>query len=99
MVVLWIFAHATVQRNTASRFGLCQATVSRIIEELLPMFVILYTEFVRLLEDNWLDLGIELNERLNAFNGYIGAVDGTYIPAFVPLQKQRRWFDRYGEVS
>ena len=52
LVVLWIFAHATVQRNTASRFGLCQATVCRIVDELLPMFVILHTEFVRLPEDN-----------------------------------------------
>ena len=62
------------------------------------MFVILHTEFVRLLEDNWLDLGIELNSALNAFNGCIRAVDGTHIAAYIPSKKQRPWFDRYGAV-
>ena len=99
MVVLWIFAHATVQRNTASRFGLCQATVSRIMGELLPKFVILHTEFVRLPEDNWLDQGIELNEDLNPFNGCIGAIDGTHIAAHIPVKQKKPWFDRHSEVS
>ena len=53
------------------------------------MFVILHTEFVRPREDDWLDHRIELEKGLNPFNGCIGAVDGTYIPAFIPLKKQK----------
>ena len=63
------------------------------------MFVILHTEFVRLPEDNWLDPGIELNSALNAFNGYIRAIDSTHIAAHIPSKKQRPWFDRHGAVS
>ena len=63
------------------------------------MFVILHTEFVRPREDDWLDHRIELEKGLNPFNGCIGAVDGTYIPAFIPLKKQKPWFNRHGTVS
>ncbi len=69
------------------------------MEELLPKFVILHTEFVRLPEDNWLDPAIELNPALTAFNGCIGAVDGTHIAAHIPLKKQIRWVDRHSRVS
>jgi len=34
-----------------------------------------------------MDPDIELDLRTNAFNGYIGAINGTYILAFVPVDK------------
>ena len=46
-----------------------------------------------------MDPGIELNSALNAFNGYIRAVDGTHITAHIPKKKQRPWFDRHSVVS
>ncbi|KAL2142021.1 hypothetical protein VTI28DRAFT_1711 [Corynascus sepedonium] len=99
MIVLWIFAHAEVQRNTAHRFGISQATVSHVVEELLPMLVALHKAFVRLPDDDWLDPTVELSPRLNAFNGCIGAIDGTHIAAHIPRHQQLRWRDRNGNVS
>lgn len=99
MVVLWVLAHGEVQRNTAHRFGLCQATVCNIIEELLPMLVKLHQHFVRLPDDNWLDPAIELDPKLNAFNGCIGAIDGTHVAAYIPSCQQLRWFDRKSRVT
>lgn len=32
-------------------------------------------------------------------NGAIGAIDGTHIPAFVPLQKQKRFWSRKSNIS
>ncbi|KAK0667540.1 hypothetical protein QBC41DRAFT_137372 [Cercophora samala] len=48
----------------------------------------LHTQFVRPNEDGWLDPSIELDPKLNFFNGYIGAIDGTHILAYVRGKKQ-----------
>ena len=40
-----------------------------------------------------MDTAIELDPKLNAFNGCIGAIDGTHIAAFIPARKQLRWRD------
>ena len=99
MIVLWIFAHNEDQRSASHRFQVSQSTVSRVVKRLLPRLVYLHTQFVRANEDDWLDPKIELDPKLNAFNGCIGAVDGTHIMAFVPAKKQLRWRDRKSQIS
>lgn len=99
MVVLWILAHAESQRNTAHKFQVSQSTVSDIVSSVLPMLVSLHKAYVRLPADDWVDERIELDPVLNAFNGCIGAIDGTHIAAFIPANKQLRWRDRKGRVT
>ena len=99
MVVLRILGLGEVQRITANRMGLSQTTVSRIVDELLPMLEDLHRAFVRLPDDDWLDPDIELDPKLNAFNGCIGAIDGTHISAHIPTKQQLRWRDRKSRIS
>jgi hypothetical protein len=99
MVVLWILGHAESQRNTAHKFQVSQSSVSRTMKTVLPMLVSLHYAFVRLSEDDWLDPAVELNPKTNAFNGCIGAIDGTHIAAYIPLRKQGRWRSRKGVVT
>lgn len=99
MIFLWILAHNESQRNTAHKFQVSQSTVSSIFKQLLPMFVKLHTVFVKPKPDDWLDPDIELNKQLNAFNGCIGAIDGTHIPAHIPLRKQLRWRGHKGGIT
>ncbi|QGI77755.1 hypothetical protein CEK25_004484 [Fusarium fujikuroi] len=42
---------------------------------------------------------IELNTKFCQFNGAIGAVDGTHIPAFIPLAHQQRFWSRKSTIS
>ncbi|KAK3353709.1 hypothetical protein B0T25DRAFT_581423 [Lasiosphaeria hispida] len=55
--------------------------------EELPRFESLHKAFVRLPPDDWLDPDVELNPKTNAFNGCIGAVDGTHIAAHIRLRR------------
>lgn len=43
--------------------------------------------------------GIELNVRSRQFNGCIGAIDGTHIPAFIPSRYQRRFYNRKSNIT
>ncbi len=99
MMLLWIFAHGESQRNTAHRFQVTQSSVSRTVATLLPMFVSLHKAFVCLPDDDWVDPAVELDPKLNAFNGCIGAIDGTHIAADIPTKKQLRWRDRKGKAT
>ncbi len=99
MVFLWILGHNESQRNAAHRFHIGQGTVSKLVHEVLPGFVALHQAFVRPQEEDWLDPIIELDPKFNAFNGCIGAIDGTHIPAFVPVREQGRYRDRKGALS
>ncbi len=99
MVFLLILGHNESQRNVAHRFLISQGTVSKLVQELLPAFVSLHEEFVKPYDDDWLDPIIELDSMANSFNGCIGAIDGTHIPALVPSLKQQPYRDRKGAVS
>ena len=99
MIVLWILAHGGTQRNAAHLFQVTQSSVARTMRTVLPILVSLHRHVVRLPDDDWLDPAIELNPQLNAFNGCIGAIDGTHVPAHVDLYDQPRWRDRKGGVS
>jgi hypothetical protein len=63
------------------------------------MFVSLHIKIVKPMPAEWLDPEIELDRKLNAFNGCIGAVDGTHIHAHIPLRKQLRWRNHKGGVT
>ncbi len=99
MIFLWILAHNESQRNTAHRFQVSQSTVSEVMGTCLDKFKSLHRAFVRPNEDDWLDPEYELDPKLNAFNGCIGAIDGTHIHAFIPVSKQLRWRNRKGVIS
>ncbi len=99
MIFLWILAHAESQRNAAHFFQVSQSTVSEIVNNLLPKFESLHKAFVQLNHDSWLDPVVELDPKLNAFNGCIGAIDGTHIFAHIPLREQQHWRDRKGQIS
>lgn len=59
----------------------------------------LYTAFVQQPDDTYLSTIVELNPKFNQFNGAIGAIDGTHIPAFIPLANQRRFQSRKNNIS
>jgi hypothetical protein len=59
----------------------------------------LYTEFVRLPDDDFVAAEIELSGELRAFTGCIGAIDGTHIAAHVPVADQKRFFNRKKKIS
>jgi hypothetical protein len=54
------------------------------------MLISLYKAFVQLPKDDWLNPAIELNLKTLAFNGYISAINGTYIRAYIKALEQPR---------
>lgn len=50
-------------------------------------------------DDEWLEPTIALDSVDNAFNGCIGAIDGTHIRAFVPKRLKDPYFNRKGYTS
>ncbi|KAK0704544.1 hypothetical protein B0H67DRAFT_613179 [Lasiosphaeris hirsuta] len=96
MVVLYILGRGRDQRVAAHKFGITQSSISRTIATILPMLMSLHIAFVRLPEDDWLDPAVELNPKMSAFNGCIGAIDGTHIRAHIKASEQIRWFNRKG---
>jgi hypothetical protein len=99
MVVLFILGHGATQRAAAHLFQITQSSVSAIFKTVLPMLVSLHTAFVRLPPDDWLDPTVECDPKLSAFNGCIGAIDGTHIGAHVPFRTQLPWRNRKGVVT
>jgi hypothetical protein len=99
MVVLYILGRGRDQRAAAHKFGITQSSISRTMTTVLPMLVSLHRAFVRLPEDDWLDPAVELNPKTSAFNGCIGAIDGTHIRAHIKASEQPRWFNRKGVIS
>jgi hypothetical protein len=59
----------------------------------------LHTHFVRQPELTYLSPAIELNPKFLAFNGAIGAIDGTLIPAHIPKARQQRFWSRKNNIS
>lgn len=49
--------------------------------------------------DNWLDWEYEDDPKLCFFNGCIGAIDGTYISAYILQRQQKPWRNRKGAIS
>lgn len=99
MVFLWICAHNECQRNCAHRFSLAQSTVSDIVKKCLRWFRQLHKAYVRPKPAKWLDERYEKDEKVGAFNGCIGAIDGTHIAAYLPTKISSKWRDRKGNIS
>jgi hypothetical protein len=59
----------------------------------------LHEAFVRPLPEGYVSSAVELDDDLWEFNGAVGAVDGTLIPAYIPKNMQQRFWDRNGKVS
>jgi DDE superfamily endonuclease len=99
MVFLWMCAYNEPQRNTAMRFNITQAQVSNIFHEVLLPMKKLHTQFVKQQDASSLSLHVELSLKFCQFNGAIGAMDGTHIPAHIPVTKQKRFYSRKNNVS
>jgi hypothetical protein len=61
--------------------------------------VVLHKEVVVQPAESYLSPDIELNNKNSVFNGCVGAIDGTLLPAHIPVSQQRRFFDRKGNIS
>lgn len=100
LVFLWIAAYGEPQRNAAHLFRISRSTVSQIINELLPIFVLLHMAYVRPPVEGELSDEIEQHHQLReAFAGCIGAVDGSHIHAHIPLEQQKRWRNRKAVIT
>ncbi|KAI7769546.1 hypothetical protein LZL87_014369 [Fusarium oxysporum] len=99
MIFLWILAYGEPQRNTAYRFKVSQSTVSAVFSYLIDFMRYLHIKFVRQPEATYVSPRVELQGKFLQFNGAIGAVDGTHIPAFIPLAQQQRFWSRKSTVS
>lgn len=99
MVFLWIVAFNEPQRNTAYRFKMAQSTVSAIFHQVIIPMRYLHTKFVRLPGPTYVSPEVELDPKFMQFNGAIGAIDGTHIHAFIPSQKQKRFWSRKNNIS
>lgn len=99
MVFLWICAFDETQRNAAHRFRMHQSTVSRIVRDLLHPMRKLHLAFVTLPAASYASSEVILNEKASGFEGAIGAVDGTHIPAFIPQANQQRFWSRKNNIS
>jgi hypothetical protein len=54
---------------------------------------------VRQPDPSFVSLTVELDPKFCQFNGAIGAVDGTHIPAFIPSKNQKRFWSRKNNIS
>jgi hypothetical protein len=75
-------------RNAARAFHLNRSTISRIFHRLIGPMRKLHEAFVRPLPEGYVSSAVELNDDLWEFNGAVGAVDGTLIPAYIPKNMQ-----------
>ena len=99
LIILWIFAFGAVQRNTAGIFSVNQSTVSRVFHKIIGPLLHLHNRFVIQPTARELSPDVELDRDSMQFNGAIGAIDGTYIRAFIALKQQGRWWSRKSQVS
>lgn len=100
LVFLWILAFDEPQRNAAWRFRLSQSSISNIFHKLIDAMRLLHSAFVRQPDhDYYVSTLVVLNHKRRAFEGAVGAIDGTHIPAHVPHKKQQRFFSRNNNIS
>ncbi|KEY72644.1 hypothetical protein S7711_11543 [Stachybotrys chartarum IBT 7711] len=99
MIFLWICAYNETQRNTAYRFYTSQGQVSAVFHQLISPMRRLHTKFVHLPKPGHLSPRVELDRKMQQFNGTLGAVDGTHIPAFIAEGKQTRFRSYKNNIS
>ncbi|KAG6222090.1 hypothetical protein E4U26_005520 [Claviceps purpurea] len=79
MIFLYIMGFGETQRNTAYRFQMSQPSVCRIFHNVLSYMSQLHKAFVQMPTDDYISDKISTEFRYLAFNGCIGAIDGTHI--------------------
>lgn len=99
MIFLYIVGFGEPQRNASHRFKVAQSTVSSVFHIILNVLVELHKEVVVQPTENDVSVEIELEPKNQAFNGCVGAIDGTLLSAHIPQSQQRRFFDRKGNLS
>jgi hypothetical protein len=96
---LWSCAHSETNRNIQNKFGKSGETVSRKFTEVLESLCLLAKEIVRPPDFNFVEIPSKIKDDRRYwpyFEGCIGAIDGTHIPAIVPTKDQIRYIGRKG---
>jgi hypothetical protein len=96
---LWACAHSETNRNIQNKFGKSGETVSRKFGEVLDSLCLLATEIIKPPDFNFIEIPSKIrndNRFWPHFQGCIGAIDGTHIPAIVPTKDQIRYIGRKG---
>ncbi|XP_058733700.1 protein ALP1-like [Vicia villosa] len=96
---LWSCAHSETNRNIQNKFGKSGETVSRKFSEVLESVCLLAKEIVKPPDFNFEEIPSKIrddNRYWPHFQGCIGAIDGTHIPAIVPTKDQIRYIGRKG---
>lgn len=88
---LWSCVHSETNRNIENKFGKSREMVSRKFSGVLESVCLLAKEIIK--PPNFKFIGISSkirddNRYWPHFQGCIGAIDGTYIPAIVPTKDQ-----------
>uniref|UniRef100_A0A8H7K650 DDE Tnp4 domain-containing protein n=1 Tax=Bionectria ochroleuca TaxID=29856 RepID=A0A8H7K650_BIOOC len=99
LVILYVLGQGCTQRAAARRFGIAQSTVSDIMKKGLEALRLLFLEFVKQPDDNYIPASTIINTNLQHYHGCIGAIDGTYIRVYIPIAKQKKWWNRKSQVS
>jgi hypothetical protein len=88
-------------RSIGDRFQHSEATLSAIIREVSNSLIIVQDKLMIQPKANQPDSARILNDPKFSpfFNGCIGAIDGTFIPAIVPYDLQKRFRNRKGQVA
>lgn len=99
LVFLWLMAFNETHRNAARAFHLNRGTISRIFHCIKGPMRRLHETFVRPLPSGYVSTAVELDEDLHEFNGAVGCLDGTHVPAHIRRDMQQRFWDRNGNVT
>ncbi|XP_045797408.1 putative nuclease HARBI1 [Trifolium pratense] len=96
---LWSCAHSETNRNIQNKFGKSGETVSRKFTEVLESLCLLAKEIVKPPDFNFVEIPSKIKDDRRYwpyFEGCIGAIDGTHIPAIVPTKDQIPYIGRKG---
>lgn len=99
VMFLWSCAHSETNRNVQNKFGKSGETVSRKFGEVLDGLCLLAKEIVKPPDFNFFEVPAKIKDDRKFwpyFEGCIGAIDGTHIPAIVPTKDQVRYIGRKG---
>ncbi|XP_057457423.1 uncharacterized protein LOC130748254 [Lotus japonicus] len=94
---LWICAHSETNRTVQNKIGKSGETVSRKFGEVLDSLCLLAKEIVKPPDVNFVEIPTKVKDDRRFwpyFEGCIGAIDGTHIPAIVSSKDQVRFIGR-----
>jgi len=101
LIFLFIVTRPASNRDAQERFAVGPGTVSRAFHEVLTALLLLYQTNV-IIPDNTTPIAHRILDDYRYFPYFkdcLGALDGTHISAFVPVEDQPRYRNRKGTLS